>query len=219
MADPFPLEAASVYTPFEWQITDEVQLKAEKTRINVNLAQVLASRRSTRVFPYLSIQRLGDLLWHTCRVLESSPSSYGFELLKCPYPSAGAIHPIQLLLFHSDMLLWTRYNALTHSLEVIHPQAPLDGLRQRFCEFMPIGDGTLVVFVAELGLTSSKYAHPDSLIWRDAGVLQGTLALVAHALNIGLCLLGGTGDPWVSNLSEETRLMGVGMAILGGGAS
>lgn len=216
MQDPVPLKTPKPYKPFRWQTTDAIRFEIEDTPINIDLAQVLASRRSTRIFSQLSIPRLGNLLWQTCRSLESLPSQYGFDLLRRPYPSAGSIHPIHILIFHPELLSWTLYNSYTHCLEFIDPPTLLNGLCQRFEEFIPTEEGTLIAFAAEPGLTAAKYEHPDSLIWRDAGILQGTLALAAHALDIGLCLLGGTGEPWISGLSKESRLIGVGMAVLGG---
>jgi hypothetical protein len=70
----------------------------------------------------------------------------------------------------------------------------------------------VLAFVAEPGRTAAKYEDSDSLVWRDAGVLQGMLCAVAPAVGLEVCLLGPTGDEWVSRLAGEGQLRGVGLA-------
>lgn len=72
-----------------------------------------------------------------------------------------------------------------------------------------------MLFAAEFGKTAAKYRYPESLVWRDAGVLQGALTLTATALGMSFCLLGITGNPWIGDLADQGQLMGVGAAIFG----
>jgi hypothetical protein len=73
----------------------------------------------------------------------------------------------------------------------------------------------MLLFVGEPGKTFSKYNHATSLVWRDAGVLIGHMALVAESLGLNFCPLGITGEPWVSELDKQGKLVGVGVALLG----
>jgi hypothetical protein len=72
-----------------------------------------------------------------------------------------------------------------------------------------------MLFAAEPNLTFAKYNEACSLIWRDAGVLQGILSLAAEDLGLNFCLVGVTGEPWVSGLIEQNTLVGVGAAYVG----
>ena len=80
---------------------------------------------------------------------------------------------------------------------------------------LDIQSGIVIRLIAEPGKTCAKYEHADSLIWRDAGVLIGHMALVAEALDCSFCPLGITGHEWCASLKLEDRLAGVGLAILG----
>jgi len=112
--------------------------------------------------------------------------------------------------------MWARYNPVPHALE------PLGTISERLNPFVqecnsivPIESGDLLLYVAEPGKTAAKYAYSESLVWRDAGTLQGIMAIASEVLGLNFCLLGVTGEPWVSALDQEGKLRGVGAAILG----
>jgi hypothetical protein len=178
------------------------------------LADVL-ERRSQRTFAVPSLGALSTLLWHTARCEETSSSPLGFDLQLRPTPSAGAIHPIHILLEHPRDRAWARYDPKTHRLEFLAEPGALPGLRAIAAEYVAPGDGCLLFFVAELGMTAAKYENPESLVWRDAGVLQGSLALVAPRAGLSLCFLGLTGSAAAASLNEQGELHGVGVAIVG----
>jgi hypothetical protein len=80
---------------------------------------------------------------------------------------------------------------------------------------LPLSSATLLLFAAEPGMTSAKYENAMSLVWRDAGVLQGHLAMAAEAIGLNFCLLGVIGEPWIGALTDEPGLVGVGAAYVG----
>lgn len=205
------------YTPWCWPIANSITLPLAQQAGTGTLQGALATRRSRRTFAPLSIEQLGTLLWHTIRCQRTAPSSLGFALQQRPIPSAGAIHPIHLVTqLPDDMEAWARYNPITHSLDIIGAAAGvLDTLRDETEHVVPAHPGSLLLFIAEPAMTAAKYEYADSLVWRDAGVMQGALALAAEALGLHYCLLGITGDPWVSQLSNQCQLTGVGVAALG----
>ena len=65
--------------------------------------------------------------------------------------------------------------------------------------------------IAEPQKTLSKYTDGASLVWRDAGVLLGNLALVASYLNINFCPIGALSP---TEIDEKKQLVTVGMAVL-----
>lgn len=175
---------------------------------------MLAARESRRTFGPLSEALLSELLWHVAACKRSVDSSMGFPIEKRGVPSAGAIHPVHVLVGDSCSRSLDRYDGRSHALERL--AAPLaEGLLSACAELVPPQKGTLLLFAAEPGKTAAKYEHSASLVWRDAGILQGGLALVAEAMGLNFCLLGMTGEPWVSSLSEKGGLYGVGMALVG----
>lgn len=214
--DPTPHAAPEPYQPVEWQIGRRLVLAVPHELRPISLADALAARRSERVFAPIPDALLGAVLWHSARTLQTASSPYGFPIERRPTPSAGAIHPIHLILELPDDKGWARYNPQEHSLDML--LIADDALRPLVdhCEaVVPRSGGQLMLFVAEPGKTAAKYEHPESLVWRDAGVLQGSVALVAASLGSNFCLLGVTGNPWVAALADEGKLKGVGVAILG----
>ena len=88
-------------------------------------------------------------------------------------------------------------------------------IREAVARVLPAELATLVWFVAEPGLTARRYAASESLIWRDAGVLQGHMALSAASLGLGFTLVGVSMARQASRLVPSTGLHGVGLAYVG----
>ncbi len=214
--DPIPRSVPDFYSPIEWEVKGRRLLAVSHGEGLASMATTLDTRHSQRTFAPVPEALLGALLWYTARTKESAPSPLGFQVEHRPTPSAGAIHPIHLVIQLTDEGSWARYNPQEHSLDLLTKG---DSLLQPLVDYservVPRGGGHLILSVAEPGKTAAKYENAESLIWRDAGILQGSLALVATALGLNYCLLGITGNPWVAHLSDQGKLQGVGMAILG----
>lgn len=211
--DPRPRDVPLAYTPFRWRVADVIRLEPGAAPHPVDLAELLSNRRSHRAGGPPTLEALGALLWQVARTLGTSPSPYGFELEQRPVPSAGAIHPIHVLVQEPGREDWARYDGRRHRLErLADDRGCLAGLSQHAYQAAGTGVGALMAFVAESGRTNAKYEDSDSLVWRDAGVLQGALCTVAPAVGLQVCLLGPTGDAWVSGLAEQGQLRGVGLA-------
>ena len=215
-ADPAPRSVPELYNPIEWEIRESRSLPVPDIEALAPMATTLEARRSERTFAPVSEALIGALLWHAARTKESASSPLGFQIEHRPTPSAGAIHPVHLVIQLTDEGSWARYNPQEHSLDLLAKgDSRLQPLVDYSEQMVPRGGGHLVLFVAEPGKTSAKYDNPESLIWRDAGILQGSLALVAAALGLNYCLLGIMGNPWAAQLSRQGKLQGVGVAILG----
>jgi len=182
------------------------------------LASVLAARRSRRDFAGpASLDDLAALLDLCCRTQTTSPSNMGFDLEFRPHPSSGAIHGIHTLVQRAAGDEWARYDARSHKLVAL-PQSTVraDAARRAANEVVDATNASLIAFVAEPGKSAAKYAFPESLVWRDAGVLLGYFSICAEALGLLFCPLGITGDQHLSTaLDQQGRLRGVGMALLG----
>ncbi|MBZ4038073.1 nitroreductase family protein [Novilysobacter selenitireducens] len=216
LGSPVPRAVPEPYTPLSWPISQSIALPSADAVELQPMTAALQNRRSERAFARLPPAQLSALLWHVGRRLELAPSPLGFAIERRPTPSAGAIHPIHMVLQLPDAHGWARYNPHDHCLDMLTAvDTHLDPLALHCEELVPRGQGQLMLFVAEPGKTAAKYEDAESLVWRDAGVLQGTLALVAASLDLHFCLLGVSGDPWVAALADQGQLRGVGAAILG----
>lgn len=217
-ASPRPHAAPLVYTPVEWPNGRSVPLSPRDGPVNVDLCQLLEIRQTRRHFPEkISIEVLGQLLWLGCRSRSSRPSGLGFNLDSRPAPSAGGIHPVHILISYRQGDPWSRYDPAYHGLvEINGTQIHADAAREMAGEVVRLDEAVLLAFVAEPGKTAAKYEHPESLVWRDAGVLLGYVSLASEALNLSFCPLGLTGEPHMAKLlGGQSELCGVGMALVG----
>ncbi len=207
----------SYYEPFVWPEGQFRPLEQPVARVDAGLLHLLNCRRSKRSFNALSKAELSELLWRCARTQAVADSEYGFELEHRPALSAGAIHPIHILVDHHSTGSWQRYDSRLHGLHDIPGTSVLfENLNQQCEATLANGEGTRLLLVAEPGKTFAKYQRGESLIWRDAGVLLAIMAVVAEALGCAFCPLGITGEPWASRLAPTGILSGVGVALIGG---
>ena len=215
LGDPVPRPEPRSYRPVRWPDGAVRALTPDAPGTTKDFSDIAARRRTQRSFAALDEVRLGTLLSLACRVRALGPDDLGFPLSLRPAPSAGAIHPVHLIVHFPTTALWHRYDPLGHSLvEVPSALSPTE-VRGALDAVLPGGAATVVLFAAEPGMTFAKYRDASSLVWRDAGVLQGFLAAAAEALNLHFCLLGVTGEPWVGRLLDQPGLTGVGAAYVG----
>lgn len=215
LPEPWPRVSPGHNPPHCWNVAGTIELPTPRV-VASDLFSALARRRSAMRFGPLRSAELGELLWHVMRVDAMAPSPYGFQQERRPTPSAGAIHPIHVLVAEPGTEAAALYRPRLHQLDVLADSAGhCDKLRSLARTFYDVPDATVMAFVAEPGLTAAKYGNPASLVWRDAGVLQGTMALAAEGLGLPFRLLGATGDAIVAPLAKQGVLVGVGLALVG----
>lgn len=161
---------------------------------------VLEQRRSGREHGQtpLSLETLGEFLYRTCRVTRYKTFE-GQEYALRPYPSGGSLHELEIYpLIHRcsgiDAGLY-RYNGATHSLSSIAPNGALpahlvDEARQSAgMRGMP---QIVLLIAARFMRVNWKYESlAYSLILKNVGVLFQTMYLVATAMRLAGCALGG----------------------------
>lgn len=135
-----------------------------------------------------------------------------------PSPSAGALHPIELVLVD-----WRgnprvmRYDAPSHGLEHLAVAEP-EALRRfiRACgELLPEVQGTALVLIGHMSRVAAVYETADSLLWRDAGALTQTLFLTATAFRLAFCPLGILGHEVARALGLPVDALATGVALMG----
>ena len=215
---PSPRIDPLVYKPVEWPNGKSMPLPPRNDPVNVDLVHLLENRQTRRHFPRkISIEVLGQLLWLSCRSRSSRSSELGFNLDSRPAPSAGAIHPVHVLISYGPEVPWSRYDPAGHCLvEINNSEIHANTARGFANEVVRLDEAVLLAFVAEPGKTAAKYNHSEGLVWRDAGVLLGYLSMISEALNLSFCPLGITGGPHMSKLlGGRSDLYGVAMAVVG----
>lgn len=217
LGNPSPREQSRTYQPIEWPVEKVTFLPSPSENNELpSIRSIINSRRTRREFGPLDPYIFSEWLWLVARELATGHSQFGFPLTQRPVPSAGAIHPIHLVLSLSGSDRWQLYLPEKHALaQLSAPNQTRNLVRSELLPVLDIQSGIVVRLIAEPGKTSAKYEHADSLVWRDAGVLTGHMALVAEALACNFCPLGITGHEWCAGLKLEDRLAGVGLAILG----
>jgi hypothetical protein len=218
LGNPAPWEAPRPYSPAPWPKGTVRNLRPEFEGPTCSFLQIVDTRRSRRTFDSLDEARLSHLLSMTCRAHSIISRQLGFPQTTRPAPSAGAIHPVHLILHGPHDPGWSRYDPFEHSLVELPSRIEPSAVRSELDHVLPSGSATLILFAAEPALTFAKYRDGCSLIWRDAGVLQGYFSAAAEALELPFCLIGVTGEPWVSRLVDQKALIGVGAAYVGSAA-
>jgi oxazoline/thiazoline dehydrogenase len=161
---------------------------------------VLEQRRSLREHSAepISSGQLGEFLYRTARVTEVF-QSYGMEFIKRPFPSGGGLYEIEFYLVvnrcEGVKSSLYRYDGQTHCLEHISDPSSdtkamlVDAMRSSGCRNEP---HVLIVLSARFLRVNWKYESiAYSVILKNVGVIYQTMYLVAAAMGLAPCALGG----------------------------
>lgn len=184
--------------------------------IEARLGAVLRTRRSRQPRARLSLGCLASLLWHSSKTHASHDPTGRERWEHRPVPSAGGRHPIDVLVLRGPLLGAWLYDARAHALaQVVATRS--DALRDLTREAqVASARGTVLWCVAHPDRTLSRYRNGESLIWRDAGVLLGAIAVIAEALGVACTLVGPTGDRAVRRaFGADAHLAGAGGCVVG----
>lgn len=215
LKNPRPRSEPLHYTPVVWPTSTLLPLPDDPFPDTPRFASVVESRRTRYSFAPLPDEQLAALMHLTCRVRATLAGPLSFKQSYRPVPSAGAIHPVHVVLHRPEDAVLHRYDPHKHGLRALDTSFDVKNLRAIMHEVIDAPSATLLLFVAEPGLTESKYEAAASLVWRDAGVLLGSIAMAAEALSLNFSPMGVTGEPWAGRLIPGAPLVGVGAAFVG----
>jgi SagB-type dehydrogenase family enzyme len=174
----------------------EVTAKADPS-----FTQVLEDRRSVRSHDAASpitLAQLGELLYRSARVRRVFEGE-GQELADRPYPCGGAVHELEIYPLITDCAgapagLW-HYAAADHALEHVADPGPAAAALvagARAASLMQADPQVTLIISARFGRVMWKYqAIAYSLVLKHVGVLYQTIYLVATAMGLAVCGLGG----------------------------
>jgi hypothetical protein len=140
-----------------------------------------------------------------------------FGRTRRPAISAGALHPLTALIIpNRDDHRIFRYDAVQHCLELLQTDtASLKAWLQRPAELLPDADGSIIILVADIAISGAVYERAESLVWRDAGALLQTVAMVCTAYRLAFCPLALLGTEVVATLRAPHRLLAAGSGLIG----
>lgn len=215
--NPTPKSAEDFVSPFVYPVSYTRQLLKPTQNYVSDFFELTRLRTSEKRLRDLSAFQLSDLLWYAAKVIDTHYQENGYILSHRPSPSAGARHPIDLLIINfSEKPVFQYYNPFEHSLNHLELN---EGLFTEFVthinDNIPIDKATVIWLVAHINRTSAKYENPDSLVWRDAGALLQILQMTATAMNLGSCPFGTLADPFINKLFADTTIISCGGIIIG----
>lgn len=216
MREPKPHREPRTYAPLIWPPGASRRLPPRSLPLQLDLAELLERRQTCREFlADIDDTQLGEFLWLACRSRSARPGPFGTPQESRPHPSAGGMHPIHVLLAGTSGA-WYRYDPVEHAvIEVPRSEVCARDARSAADALVPVERGTLIGLLAEPGKTAAKYENPESLVWRDAGVVLGYMSFVAQALGLSFCPLGISGEPHLRHACPDTtRAYAAGLAIL-----
>ena len=182
-----------------------ITLEPPKESLNTPFVEVIEARRSQSqagTTP-LRLAQLSALLYHAARIKavhEPDPAQlHAYAATQRPSASGGAIHAMELYLTvtRCEGLApgFYHYDPLAHALEQLAELGPdHHRLLQAACQATGIAQppDLLIAMAARFQRTSWKYQSiAYALILKDVGALYQQLYLVATALRLAPCALGG----------------------------
>jgi SagB-type dehydrogenase family enzyme len=194
--------------------------------INTSLSDLMGERRSIREYSTLppTVTDLGTFLYYSARVTRMPDTDDG-ETAARPYPAAGGLHELEyyVLVNHCVDLPagMYRYNGVSHCLEkVTGPTRETRRMLQDASNASRMKGELqiLIVLAARFLRIMWKYESiAYALILKNVGVAYQTMYLVATAMGLGPCALGGgnsvlfsaaTGNPYWQESSVGEFLLG-----------
>lgn len=215
--DPEPRAEPVHYDPVLWNTGRRIELQPLTHALTLDFGELIEQRQTRREFSGpLEVEALGAFLWLACRNRSSRATNFGPSQESRSYPSAGAMHPVHVLLTEPEGD-WLKYDPCDHALLVLsdtHESA--NSARSSANQCVPVGKAILIALVAEPGKTEAKYLNSETLVSRDIGIVLGYMSLVAEALGLSFCPLGITGGAQLAGVLPDTeRLHGAGLCLLG----
>ena len=216
-----------------WPTTIPLMRPQRAPVLDHGLIPTLERRRSVREQSQvaISLNELGEFLFHAARVRRFLPGPHGLTLSSRPYPSGGASYELEIYLTIDRCLGlapgFYYYDAAAHGLAPICP--PTEDTRHLLLGAYTSCGGTcypqvLISIASRFSRISWKYtgiAYATTL--KNVGALYTTFYLVGTAMGLAPCALGlgdserfskvtGT-DRWTEPLVGEFMLGGKAMGV------
>jgi SagB-type dehydrogenase family enzyme len=184
----------------ETRVRRRIRLKVTSI-LRTRFETVLSSRTSHRAFGSLDESELAALLFHACRIRSSWSQAGGYRATSRAAPSAGARHPIDILVvregpdrFRADRLRSTRvylFDPLTTDFCQLDASLAriLRSTNAHAAKLLGSRPPATLCLLARIDRTLARYPGGLSLVYRDTGALMATIMMVATSLGLASCPL------------------------------
>lgn len=215
LKEPVPRVLRTAPTRTAISLSGVLHLPAIRRQPVIDFFSLLNRRRSRRSFGPLSLTQLSHLLWAVqgTRATKLADRHH-------PLPSPGGLHAIRLLLFNvpgfrHEVFEYSPEYHILGALQLPQKGAAPQTLRT-FGNILPIGAGTVIWFLGDLKMIARAYQHPESLMWREAGVITAAIYLAAEAAKLNCCALGNHGPlPQQVVATDPEAFVGLGSCVIG----
>lgn len=216
--DPQPKPCPSAPDQIAWPIQRRFRCPPVTPPRDESFVTLLEMRRSERAMRSAPLREIVNALAFAMRPRFVRENDIHHRTLR-PTVSAGALHAIDAVIVDwrgSARVL--RYEPLTHHLELLQI-ARMASLRKyaEICStILPDGPRTALALIGDERRLEALYEHPISLLWRDAGALLQTIAMVSAAYRLAFCPLGTLGSHVIDALGlDRHAARPVGCAAIG----
>jgi len=205
--DPRPKLTPLPSDRISWPVKSRLRCPEVTPPQDVSFVELLETRRSDRAMRPAPLREIINALAFAIRpryVLQDDVHNR----TRRPTVSAGALHAVEVVIVDwrgSPRLL--RYDSVAHCLEPLKI-AQLFSLSQfvKTCTaILPDAGHTVLALVGDSPRVAALYDYPSTLLWRDAGALLQTLAMVSSAYRLAFCPLGTLGGEVVDALGLDRQ--------------
>lgn len=188
------------------------------------LADVLDVRRSRLPTGPITLREVATVLSPLMTVSEQWLAADGYAEKRTATPSAGGRHPLTALILTGPnpgetVQAWATSPSATPRLRSVRLPEPAQARLLSAVSSALRGPSklpTVVVVLARLRRTTSKYPDGESLVWRDAGVFLGYAHLIATTLGLESSIVGIGETAHIPLHGCGESLIDVGALALGG---
>lgn len=167
---------------------------------------LLARRQTNYRSISIDIEIAGTICWFTSRNIRTLDGKNG-QLSHRPTPSAGALHPIELVITGlpgSPGAWW--YRADEHAFALLDSDdSTLRALETEAADCLPVEAASQIWLLGDIEKVAAKYECPASLLLRDAGFLLCTLTFTATAMGLAPVPMGVTANSILPISTEWSR--------------
>jgi SagB-type dehydrogenase family enzyme len=168
-------------------------------REDVPFTAILEDRHTTRLFgdPPLHRRQLGEFLYRVARQRTTYEGETGMQRGSRPYPGGGAVYELEIYLSVDACVELPaglyHYRPGEHQLSRLPARPELvTALLRKAVQVPEMVPQVLLTIAARFPRVFWKYeSMAYALVLKDVGVLYQTMYLVAEAMGLGACALGG----------------------------
>jgi SagB-type dehydrogenase family enzyme len=192
----FPFRGRTEPPPVAKPAMSDDVVALETPDLGDDFTSILDGRHSSRDFgdPPLTRQQLGEFLYRSARIRNTYDAGTGQQLSRRPYPGGGAVYELEI--YVTVRACAGLPPGLYHYCPLNHRLARLADVPERLLrqatQSPHAAPQVLLTIAARFARIFWKYESIGyAVILKDAGALFQTMYLVAEAMGLGACAIGG----------------------------